>query len=343
MRSARSSADTRATREKRARSAWFPSCGAQVLGSAGARSPALRAPLRFPAMAPGARVGAARGGHPLARSKRLDLDYPGRSVANYPLSLLRLPRATHIEPPGPALNFPNEQAPGHHHPSGGSLSLIPFPGAGGARSWAGHSRAGVPQTHPAERVEALQPPQQQRCRPIGRRWHRERRSRPVHSPRVPSGLLPTYSKVGPKWPPREFSGARLRHSSAPRAGSRVCRAPGWGRRAASCPREQLARALRVPLFQGSAGRPARASPRSPRPPGADPRAAHAPRRGGYPSAPGHARSRRRSFLPRGNSRPYFLRGGRTSPSPRARGREAWPRGQGAPGRYSDRFLARRSV
>lgn len=152
----------------------------------------------------------------------------------------------------------------------------------------------------------------------------------------PSNLQQSWPQVPPQSP-----GRAPRRLSAPRRDPGL---PGaWpGRRARSCPREQLARALRVPLFQGSPA--ARARPALPGHPAQTPARLTHPARG-YPSAPGHARSRRRQFLPRGNSRPYFSRGGRTSPSPPppgSRGREAWPRGQGAPAATVTDF-ARRSV
>ncbi|XP_055426024.1 basic proline-rich protein-like [Bubalus kerabau] len=208
----------------------FPGAGTQVLGPAGARSPAPQPPLRFPAMAPRARAGAARGGHPPGRSKRLDRSRRGTILG------WTLPGRSPPDPPPPS------------------------------------------------RVEALQPRSSKVPDRLAGDGTASAAAPLAHSPRVPSGLLPTYSKVGPKWPPQSSRGRAPRRLSAPPGGVQVGRAPGWGRRAASCPSERLARALRAPLLQGSARRPARA-PRSSRPPGADTRAAHAPDAGDIPPLP----------------------------------------------------------
>lgn len=295
----------------------FPSSGAQVLGSAGARSPALQPPLRFPAMAPGARAGAARGGHPPARSKRLDLDYPGRSRRELRALASPPPPRHPLEPPGPALNFPNEQAPGHLPPFRG-VSFSPFRFQAPAGHDPGLDTPGQesPGPTPAEPGGSPPTPQQQGARPIGRRWHRERRRAP--RPQSPGPFWPP-SNLQQSWPQvaaTEFSGARA--SPPQRAPGRGPGRPGaWlgppsrivsPRAARSCspctpvPRQRPAARARAPLSQATRRRPPRGS---------------RTRRGGYPSAPGHARSRRRSFLPRGNSRPYFPPGGRTSPSPPA--------------------------
>nr|CAI9707885.1 unnamed protein product [Rangifer tarandus platyrhynchus] len=200
-------------------------------------------------MAPGARARVAHGGHPPARSRRLN-----RRLGTYGRN-------------------------------GGSLSLHSVPGRrrGTILGWT--LRGGSPPDPPPQsRVEALQPRSSKvpdgsagvgtasAAAPLG------------HSPRAPSGLLPTYSKVGPKWPPQSSRGRAPRRLSAPPGGVRVGRAPGWGRRAASCLPERQARALGAPLLRGSARPPARA-PRSPRPPGAAPRAAHAPGAGDIPPLP----------------------------------------------------------
>lgn len=131
-------------------------------GPRGRPSPALQAPLRFPAMAPGARVGAGAGRPPACPIQALDLDYPGRSRRELPALASPPPPRRPLEPSGPALNFPNEQALWHLplHPGGLFLS-IPFPGAGGARTWLTLPGRSPPRPTPAEPGGSPPTPQQQ--------------------------------------------------------------------------------------------------------------------------------------------------------------------------------------
>lgn len=276
----------------------FPQLRRAGLRLRGRRSPALQAPLRFPAMAPGARVGAARAATCSPDPSAWILITQAGHVANYPLSPLRLPRATLSNPRAcPELSQRAGAWAPTTHP--GVFLSIPFPGAGGARSWAGHSRAGVPQTHPRR---AGWKPSNPAAGPTDRPAMAPRAplAPPVHSPRVPSlASSSNLQQSGPKWPPQKFSGARLAASARPRGGVRVCRAPGWGRRAAHRVPASSSPALSAcPRSKAAPGGP-RARPALPGHRRRPPRGSRT-RRGDIPR-PGHARSRRRSFLPRGNS------------------------------------------
>lgn len=106
------------------------------------------------------------------------------------------------------------------HPRGLFLS-IPFPGAGGARSWAGHSRAGVPPSHP--RRAGWKPSNLSAARCPTDWPAMAPRAPPRPSPTVPGSLLASFqltAKLAPSGRHRVLGGARLAASARPRAGSR---------------------------------------------------------------------------------------------------------------------------
>lgn len=231
-------------------------------------------------------------------------------IPSHPSAPARRPRRPS---PEPVRKFPSGQAPPHQTACPRSLLSSHFPeprlvsegGTTGAES-------------PPARKQAARRPG-----PDGSGPGRALAPRRLAAPRSPA-LQPqlrfhqTYSKVGPKWR-RRSRGRAPRRLSAPPSGGRVLRRPQWAGGAAYC---------RRPLA---------------------PRAAPGPRLGVRAPLPGpagsislrrsHARERRRSFLPRGNSISLSPAAGRSSRAPGSGPRH----GSVTPCRHSRQLLARRQA